>query len=186
MLLADAPNVADWIAAIGQALGALFTAAAVAVALRIGRRERRWRSEDVERSEAERTDREFAQARLVTIEVDYEPFEWAMRSRIFWAGVHNASSDPVFEVELVGVTCSKRDDLTWQFDWGPLDSWETVPRVVLSGKKFGWPISYKDRRGQSVDGSGVDRVTLRFTDAAGLRWERTDNEPPRRVLDHFR
>lgn len=40
----DGDYMADWIAAIGQAIGALFTAAAVAVALWIASKDRRDRS----------------------------------------------------------------------------------------------------------------------------------------------
>lgn len=46
MTLADSSLVADWTAAIGQALGALFTAGAVWVALRLANKEARQRREE--------------------------------------------------------------------------------------------------------------------------------------------
>ena len=55
------PNITDWIGAIGQALGALFTAAAVGVALWIAHR-------DTRRSRAEKYAQSEAQARLVVVD----------------------------------------------------------------------------------------------------------------------
>src|SRR5215813_1834957 len=52
--------IANWIAAIGQALGALFTAAAIVVALGIARRDSRNRREEA-------AQRSLAQARLVRV-----------------------------------------------------------------------------------------------------------------------
>src|SRR6266540_1946602 len=54
------PNVADWIAAIGQALGAFFTLAAVIVALWIALR-------DEQRRHAEKERQALTQARLVRV-----------------------------------------------------------------------------------------------------------------------
>jgi hypothetical protein len=58
---------ADWIAAIGQALGAAFTFGAVWVALRAGRRAERLRDED-------QADRDSAQARMVTVQLSRAPY----------------------------------------------------------------------------------------------------------------
>jgi hypothetical protein len=58
--LADDPSMADWISAIGQAIGAIFTAFAVAVALWIARRDGRMRKSD-------EISRLRAQARLIKV-----------------------------------------------------------------------------------------------------------------------
>ena len=54
--------MADWVAAIGQVARALFTAGTVIVGLWLAERESRWRRADQSERDAERGDREAAQA----------------------------------------------------------------------------------------------------------------------------
>ncbi len=165
-------STADWIAAIGQAAGALFTAAAVGWAVFLARREGQWRREDQAERAAERADRDAAQARLITVEHRWEDYpEFAVRIR-------NGSIMPILDVQIAEVwNDGKRLDWTTHGDMFDAS-------VIGAGEGLDWPVSI--RRGNSRAGppeSGIDHVTVEFTDAGGLRWRRRDHEPPSRLID---
>lgn len=181
VFLAEEPNVADWIAAIGQAAGAIFTAGAVAVAVWLGWRDRKWRREDEAASRAERADRDAAQARLVTVEPDYGYNDWDLNA--FDVKVHNGSSDPIFDVKISQLVAEGQATHPWDFFWGPLDPGPEHLRVLLGGKGFTWMVAYVDGRNRTVVLQGTDHITIDYVDAVGLRWQRTDHQPPRRVLE---
>jgi hypothetical protein len=91
---ADDPNVADWISAIGQALGALFTAVAVGVALWIAHRDARQRRH--EESEKSR-----AQARLILLPNLVRKTVHERDDQIeYKADVLNVSERPIVDVTL--------------------------------------------------------------------------------------
>jgi hypothetical protein len=182
LLAADGGSVADWVAAIGQAVGALFTAAAVIVALWLAIREDRWRRADQAERDAERADRDAAQARLVTVEPDYN------RSASFpgpeiAAVVLNGSQLPIFDVRIVGLRAASETTSRWA--WGSPDPDEmTIKPVLPAQERFVIQIAYVDERG-TVDyrDTGEDVITIEFVDHAGLRWRRAGNALPERVLD---
>jgi hypothetical protein len=102
LAMAGGANLADWVAAIGQAVGAVFTAAAVIVALWLAIREDRWRRADQAERDAERADRDAAQARLVAVEstYDHESRFTGVKFEIT-AKVLNGSTLPIFDVKIV-------------------------------------------------------------------------------------
>lgn len=173
-VLAQTDSVANWVAAVGQVLGAVGTFAAVVVALRLARWERR-------RDTAERRDREAAQARLVTITVDYRDFNRAIPGVV----ITNHSEQPVHRPEVHSM-----GDPRPPVRWGPrmeLKGYPHRPTEVLS------PHGSRYENFHHIDGAGVftrdvvqrvraDDVTITFVDAAGLRWRRTGNGEPVRVV----
>lgn len=174
-IAADAPNTADWIAAVGQAMGALFTAAAVGVAVWLGWRDRKWRRE-------EQTDRDAAQARLITVEASYSDDGWD--DNLIFAKIHNSSTAPVFDAEVVDIhIVGQEGQHPWRVDFGPYDDGPRIGRVVTPGGTFKVPMAYLDEDRNAVIVPGVDRITFTFTDAAGLRWLRRDNDPPERLTE---
>ncbi|WP_154814917.1 hypothetical protein [Actinophytocola xinjiangensis] len=92
--LADEATAADWIAAIGQAVGAVFTAAAVAVALWIALSDRRRQT----RADSEKSWRE---ARMVRVggtgvrEVGHDENGYQYELMIYFT---NYSEQPIFDV----------------------------------------------------------------------------------------
>src|SRR3954453_5266024 len=88
---ADGPNIADSIAAVGQVLGAIFTAATAAVVVWLGNRDRRWRL-------ADQADRDAAQARLVT--VDMESVAEDGRDVRDMVRITNSSAGPVLDARV--------------------------------------------------------------------------------------
>jgi hypothetical protein len=171
-------SVADVVAAIGQAAGALFTAAAVIVALVLAAREGRWRRADEAERAAERADRDAAQARLVTVEPKYGDVHDPHDVEIVLT-VLNGSTLPIFDVKIVDVRNGDARDLRWTAD--PLSRYEGQPLeayVLPAAETYRLPIAFINPQ----DRGGRDRVTVEFTDAAGLRWRRQDNEAPQRVI----
>jgi hypothetical protein len=143
-------SVATW-------LGALATIATVVLALWLAARERR-------RSEAER----HAQARLITVEVDYSSYEQPNHYEYAMAlvKIHNQSQQPVHwpEVEeIVGAQPSVR--------WGPAVSAEggepfySPPEVLKPGTFDSVPFEHVDDDGRIVDPAEAD-------DALTAHWER--------------
>lgn len=176
MVIAADASVADWVAAVGQVAGAVFTAVAVGVALHLARRDSKWRK-------AEQADRDAAQARLVAVEpeyaIEYSPIKTMLN-------VLNGSMLPVLDVKIVEVVnADASDGHTWRIDsHGPMgDYFPTEARVLASGATFTLPVEYVDSEGRPVQLHGMDHVTFEFTDAAGFRWRRQDNDPPVRLLD---
>jgi hypothetical protein len=182
VLAADGESVADWVAAIGQVAGALFTAAAVAVALWLAVRESRWRRADQAERDAERIDREAAQARLIAVEATYDYFSKLAKVE-YAVKVLNGSSLPIFDVKIADVRNDDIPDLGWRIDpLGYLDGQPIEARVLPAGGSFGLPIGFVDTLGRAAYPDGEDHVTVEFTDAAGLRWRRRNNEPPERAI----
>ncbi|MER5671928.1 hypothetical protein [Pseudonocardia alni] len=175
-IAADVPTTADWVSAIGQATGSLFTAAAVAVALWLGVRDRRWRRADQAVADAERRDSEAAQARLVTIDVDTY-YDYALTPEM--VTVLNGSTAPITSVSLVEVT---NPEAAWGWDFDsdtPFgDGFTIEPRVIAAGEKFTVPIYFRGEKGGSVASTELTSVTIQFTDVMGLVWRRTDAHLP--------
>jgi hypothetical protein len=151
-------SVVDWISAVGEVVGAVGTLAAVIVALWLARldRQRIW---------AELEDREAGQARLVTFEVVRRGGRWRVQTT-------NHSVAPVFDVRVIQVRCGDQV--------GHVDPIPGTPKwlaMVRAGESMDQVITFND-----LEVDGTCEVTAFFLDSAGLRWQRTGTDPPRRVL----
>lgn len=150
------PTALEWFSAAGSALGTLGAVAAVLIALSVARRDGR-----VQR--ADRADRDAAQARLVSTELRHEQGRW-------WLRTTNDSAAPVFRCEVV----------TIRHPAGPRHL-EALPGTPVELRKL--PPDQSVDRAVAGDGDLSEGVpVLRFLDAAGLRWSRDGDEPPRRLL----
>lgn len=165
-------EAAEWISAIGQGLGAIATAVAVIVALRIANRESRWRRED-------QADRDAAQARTVTVEPTYDPMTHPDTRMIL--RVLNGSRAPVFDVKVTEFVNVDRPDLRWKIDDRNEPIMIKAP-VLAAGDVFVLPVSFIEANDQRVLPDGEDFAIIEFTDAAGLQWRRRNNDAPVRVL----
>ena len=66
---------------------------------------------------------------------------------------------------------------------GPdIDGQPVVARVLAAGHAFNLPVGFFDPAGRAAYARDADRVTIEFTDAAGSRWRRRNNEPPECVI----
>jgi len=179
-------------------LSALSTSAGVIVALGVAL----WQ---VRRAAAEKGDREAAQARLVVIEVEYpDPYYRAGQGQYPWLSsvkITNYSEQPVFRPRIKSMDA--RPKVRWGLDLGlDYDEYSDI-EVLRSNVPHHVLFEHHDDGGRAIDprlddGSRpsdlgpvagviekwveVDDVTITFTDAAGLRWERTGNSEPKRVL----
>lgn len=141
VMLTESPNVADWISAIGQAVGALATAAAVVVALYIAGRDSRQRKFE-ERNGA------LAQARLIRVsapEVDGSDLIFSL---------NNYSDSPITLVAFEAFAEIDGEDERFRASeeiWLPDRSDSTTPKVRLSLKsltKLYWRVRWTDPGGR--------------------------------------
>lgn len=175
MLVANGPNVADWISTIGQAVGALGTLAAVAVALWLAKR-------DNNRLIAERRDRDISQARLISAAVQRDV-------GVLYLEVRNDSPGSIYDLtvqddQLVSqgyrVTHSLVEEQNGRFI--RTRKVANGPHTLPPGSSLKLAIERSDT---STAPEEVDRIpppTLDFTDSAGLRWNRRGPSAPQRVL----
>jgi hypothetical protein len=154
--LAQTDSVANWVAAIGQCLGAVGTLAAVGVALWLARWERR-------RDTAERRDEEKAQARLVVSRLLFDA-----TNRV---AVLNNSSAQVLDVDVVYSADDRPDGLV-----GELRPMQPLPIDVLKpGESETLSVMYLSADRDAVVAtdecyrSQGDKVTITFTDSNGRR-----------------
>ncbi|AWI32780.1 hypothetical protein [Streptomyces tirandamycinicus] len=172
----------DWWATGTSIAGAAATVGAVGVALWVAIREGRQR-------DAERRDAEAGQARLVTCRMQLGK----IGSRRGSCVIHNFSRHAVVDIELCSVTA---------VDPATGERWTTAEtagrRTWAEGEPLGPGLSYEfDLLNWVQEGSTEPKddwmprggwhtarikFVYRFTDAAGLRWERRNDEPPVRVL----
>jgi hypothetical protein len=206
VVLADADSVANWVSAIST-----FAAAIVALGIAL------W---EVRRAAAERRDREAAQARLITVAVDYSDYdhpndhEYAMARVV----ITNYSEKPVLRPDVESM-CGAEPDVQWgrdvtaeDEDGKPShppaevlmpDDHYIVPFEHLSDGQIIDPAEAVDEY-TAIEGSDAEDklriiptiakagkvkkrieptgVTITFTDVSGLRWRRTGNSEPVRVL----
>ncbi len=154
--LAGDPNVADWIGAIGQALGAFFTAAAVGVALWIAHRDSR-------RNRTEAFAQSRAQARLVVVDdpalVAQEVNGPPPQPNVFRVGVLNLGDRPI-----LGVTAEALLD-------GPSGALVTSdPLAVLDPRSHH---AFTELRIADVLVDYVWNWRVYWEDPQGMRWEVT-------------
>lgn len=159
-------SVADWIAAIGQAVGAIGTFAAVVVALVIARRDGR-------RLKREQRQREASQARMITTrtELHWEEIEDGGSSAII---VRNNSNQAISSLT---VRKAKVDGPNIQ--WFPDDEAGGGLAMLGPGDSAHFNGSWR-----TVDDAGDEPPTantlIRFVDASGIWWDRVNNSEPRR------
>lgn len=184
-VLTQADSLATWLGVAGQWVGALGTFAAVLVALRLARWERR-------RDTAEQRDREAAQARLVTTKVGY-PSETAaypddLDIELPMVQIINYSELPVYRprIESMG-------DAPPPVRWGinPNTGEDYSIDVLPPNQRRSVPFEHVDPHSQSAYTTvtagkikkrvDADDVTITFIDTYGLRWRRTGNGEPIRV-----
>ncbi|MCP3803918.1 hypothetical protein NLX83_32085 [Allokutzneria sp. A3M-2-11 16] len=154
---------AVWWGAVGTWVGACATTAAVVAALWIAGRDARVR-------EAERADRDKAQARLLVVVM-------ANRGQFVTVRVENHSAAPLFDVTLTHVEPA----LGWRF--GPSTVQRPSQDILKAGEHFQRNIELLGGNGepQRVPDLGYS-FTFEFVDSAGLRWSRRDDAEPQRVL----
>jgi hypothetical protein len=156
--------------AIGTWFGGIATAAAVAVALLISHRD--WSCAD-----AERRDREKAQARLIVSQLLPDA-----KNRV---SVLNESTAAVFNV-FPEYSVTGREDVGLG---AAVDATLPVPHDVIPAQgRWTVPVMYLGDDGSVVAAtdyywSQADQVTITFTDSAGLRWRRINNSEPERVTE---
>ncbi|WP_344017980.1 hypothetical protein [Pseudonocardia kongjuensis] len=176
----DVPNWTDIVSAIGQAGGAVATAAAVIVALWLAIRERRWRRADLVAVAAERDDRDAAQARLITVACDFRDTLTGSVS----VTVRNESASPVFDVRIKKVESDDPDVVSWDYDFGQMDElYDVAPTVLSASAEIRAVAWYHDGTGTPIRTFADDHATVQFTDSNGLRWTRRDTAAPVRLID---
>jgi hypothetical protein len=174
--------LADWIAAIGQALGAAFTFGAVWVALRAGRRAERLRDED-------QADRDSAQARMVTVQLSRAPYRASTPASEFLPDqehlvvIRNDGSEPISRAELFRVRAARDpDDGRDRWQLVPIPNNEQIRQVIGPGCTADFRVLYVPRPGQIQWPDGDVSVTIDFRDSRGLWWGRDNDDPPMRIM----
>lgn len=177
MIVASDPNVAEWISAIGQAVGALGTLGAVAVALWLATR-------DNNRLIAERRDHDMSQARLISATVQRDV-------GLFYLEVRNDSSGSIYNLivhddQLVSrgyrVTNTLVEEQNGRFV--PTRKVANGSRTLPPGSNLKLAIERSDTSMAPGDLDRIPPPTLDFTDSAGLRWKRHGAFAPQRVLSN--
>ena len=152
----------EWI----EAISGLFTSIGVVgtlVALVVG--ERRYR---VQR-QLERAD----QARLVLLEFTLDLEALGETGGYYVIGsVENLSERPIFEVKIELPTTS---NLALDWPYGDADENTGTARAINAGAKMA--ACYAPRGGK-VDWDGLNGALVRYTDANGARWTRTEDGEP--------
>lgn len=182
-IAADAPTSADWLAAWGQVGGAVATTAAVVVALWLAARDQRWRR-------ADQTARDAAQARLVTVEIDYNIDSSPVK---ITAVITNSSQSPILDVAIDKVRNLKQPDLQWRFRTD-LPGERAYAWALRTGQTLESLIEFYETAEptQSVVPDFFNELTVSYTDTNGHRWQRTNNWEPEkkhirtRSLEHHR
>jgi len=164
-------RMADWL----SAGSAITTVGATGVALWVAVREGMARNADLRERDAERRDQEAAQARLVTCEATRLDLD---------AHIVNHSAAPVFDVRVIRAeaTSPEGDPVAPAFKPDARRSFQ----VLGGGKEARTGLSHQvwghGDVGFVPHGSTNIRLTIQFLDAAGLWWERTGAEQPRRLM----
>ncbi len=197
-IAADAPNVADWISAIGQATGSLFTAVAVGVALWLAVRDRKWRRADAETAKAERKQLAVAQARLVSSSlrdpqimasggetaIDAETTFHAMRPNgmtrqvearhLVWVSITNGGAGPIFVPRVHEIVIPNLGAMHPMRVFAlPSDAIPRAhPDVLPSGESTVIPVSCVGPDGELIEDWSFAHATISFADALGYRWRR--------------
>jgi hypothetical protein len=111
--------------------------------------------------DAERADRDAAQARLVTVEPTYPETGYCQEIFIV-VKVLNGSTLPILDVKLVDLCSDGAPDHTWRFDdSGPMgDVFKIEARVLAAGESFHLPVAYVNRSGRSAVLTSEDHVTI--------------------------
>jgi hypothetical protein len=168
-------ELASWVAAISTS-----TAAIVALGLAA------W---EIRRAGTDRRDRQVAQARLVTIEVEYprdnEGVPVPCRAVIV---ITNHSDQLIHRPRIVRMTrrAARSPRIgPWQpANWGQDADSSYCPMAMLPAHaqhRVPFNYSYTGDLGMIHETMGAESVTIAFMDAAGLRWQRTGNNEPIRV-----
>ncbi|WP_410587208.1 hypothetical protein [Amycolatopsis sp. lyj-23] len=176
----DADIFAGW----GQWAGAAGSIAAVVVALGIAIRDGRMRDK-------ERRDAEKAQARTVTAEVRQLPRErWNAFVSPFAVTITNHGNLPITQVALITVICiiDGRAHLKWQIknahDEHADQTSYFVDTVIGPGENSSAAVlSFADADRDSKIEPRSSIIEIEFVDAQGLRWRKTNNGEPIRVIN---
>ena len=156
MPVAQSATALDWVSAIGGAVGTVGAIAAVITAIWVARC-------DTVFQRSERADRDAAQARLVSTTVRREDGRW-------WVRTTNDSTAPVFRCDVVEL----RSPLG-------VHRLEAVPGSPVELRRLE-PDQSVDRTVRDDGDLSDGVVVLQFVDAAGLRWRRDGDAPPRRLV----
>ncbi|MEU8003221.1 hypothetical protein AB0B66_18850 [Catellatospora sp. NPDC049111] len=173
MLLAESPNITDWLQAVGSIMGSCVAVPAAAFAGLLLMHERKVRRE-------EESDQEAAQARLVIGRITNVTFSRGLSSSgrptysVSWS-VHNFSGQPAMFVNVVVHDQVDGEDYLHHNLWDLLD-----PAGKVGGEAI---VTLADDGDGEVEQSRF-RVDLMYTDAAGSTWRRAGDQQPRRLRQH--
>jgi len=189
LVLAEAPNVADWISALGQALGALFTAVAVVVALRIAHRDYRERTKEGHA-------RAKAQAKLVLLDGP-EVVPWSSRKaedegkQTFAIGVLNIGGQPILGITFEVAAQSKRGIVhltsapTKFLDPARHDVYEYCRiETTTDFQMWAWRVFWEDPDGLEWEVAGT-KETGRTLQPKTLHWHNRKSHSSRSIMKIF-
>lgn len=125
----------------------------------------------------ERTDREIARARLVTIEIVYAGPERGT-SIEGWATITNHSEYPVHRLRVIAMD-GTQPPVRWGSDHPAARALYYSLPAVLAPKEQHEVIF--EHFGEIEKQLATEDVTIMFTDVSGLRWRRTGSNEPTRV-----
>lgn len=145
-------TVPSWISAIGSVTALIFAAIAVVVSYRAYKIQ--LRNEDAARNHSHKRELVARQAQGALVSA-----WWGVKGERFGIFVRNASTNPIYQVSMTALTPD-----------GQSNAEKFSSRVLppSDGAAF-WPSSIPDAQGI---GGETRRVTLSFTDSAGIRWLR--------------
>ncbi|RYE43661.1 MAG: hypothetical protein EOP24_27435 [Hyphomicrobiales bacterium] len=163
------PAKLQLVAAVVAPLGAIFTTLGVSVALFVAIRDSRRFAQEERRRRREDTERRADQARLIQITTwDQHAFQQASVEVTFRVDNHSAS--PILDASCE-IPASITDRVTLI---DTLVSTSPFTPAVTAGQWHSWSIKCDPDVAKEVR----DTVFIAFTDAAGVRWTRTWNQPP--------
>lgn len=149
----------------------------------LGWRDRKWRRADEAAAEAERADRRAAQAPLITTNPEFPMGDQSICDYAVLC-VHNGSTDPIFDIEIMGIT--DLDDGV-EYGWRVCrtshmgDDFPVEWPLIAAGERRRMPIEFTEGGEFRTVPFGFD-VEVAYTDVNGLWWTRTGTAPPKRQI----
>ncbi|WP_199435279.1 hypothetical protein [Qaidamihabitans albus] len=168
--LVVAPEFLEWISSIGQGVGALATAGAAYVAVRLARQAHH--RADVSQASTVTSSVEWTD----TTDKDNLFVQYGLRSDA--VRVDNHGSTPIFTPRIEAIISRSTPGMTLRRTSEVFEEMAAeLPAVVPSGGKILLPFELRDAERNIVTPADVE-VTLSFRDALGVKWQRKGTEAP--------